>query len=511
MAKQVKRRRGTASEHAVFTSGAHGEVTVSLPDETVSASDRLTNPAELYVHYGDNTAGERFLSRLATIDLIREQIDRQVFLAKITGYVPITTDEPDTSGGNDANQNATDSKTNTNRWMYEWEEVALHTPVSQQIQIVPVYPSTGTFSSTDIVFTFKLPIGKYTNGGATNEAKDATDSSYDFDLVEFKYTQNHGLDGGNLADTANQQAVASKFVVDWNAISASGSGAAGLPSNSSGTSTRRFHTASVASNGKDIILTRNMAENVPVPDANYTSTISQTSGSQLSGISMSVLDAGNETSGKYNPQLNESGEWASGTLPTLDGLFMHYGVTTQSPALSSTLARDWKTVDPTSGGKNGTGYFYALNTTEFSNFYVSSTTGAASDGYGIAGAGMSLTDSSNEQAKHNTDHIREVKSPSGASSTTTSEVYGKKSFPANYSIEPIAPGTVVVMHEKWQASLPTGEANYSGLTPPGGIGAAATYDGTSIHAAPSLDGTKYTPSPPYYYFSMPNVFQGTCG
>jgi hypothetical protein len=68
MAKKVQRRRGTASEHAVFTTGAHGEVTVSLPDSPVASADKTAAPAELYVHYGDGAVGERFISRGATVD-----------------------------------------------------------------------------------------------------------------------------------------------------------------------------------------------------------------------------------------------------------------------------------------------------------------------------------------------------------------------------------------------------------------------------------------------------------
>ena len=217
-------------------------------------------------------------------------------------------------------------------------------------------------------------------------------------------------------------------------------------------------------------------------------------------------------SGDFNPQLatgGDAGEW-NGTEPTLDGLFMQYGVTTKTPAINSTRARTWKSVDPSDGG-TASGFFYGLNTAEFGNFYVgSNTSGAATDGYGIAGAGMSLVDTNNEQAEHDNNELLEIASPGG----TTSEVYAKRSFPQNYSIDPIAPGTIVVMHERWTASG-AGEANYAGLMTPGGRSAGdssvAVYDGTSPHTGPSLKDTRYSPAPPFYYFSMPNVFQGTCG
>jgi hypothetical protein len=500
MAKQVKRRRGTAAEHAVFTTGAHGELTVSLPDDPVSSADKTSNPAEIYVHYGDSAVGERFISRAATIDLIREQLDRQVFLARITGHTAM--------GTRNVDEDAADSGTNENRWVYEWEEVAIRTPIAHQVKLSFTFGS-GTWGSNDVITTFKLPVTLYgTNAGENQAVMNATTSpAYDTDLVDFSLKLDHGLDGGSIDDTTKGTFL-QNWASAWNAIAQSSSTATGVGTITSNTSTIRFHTATVETSTNSIILTRDVPENVNIPHADYQSAglaVTNTD-SNVTNISMTIV------SGEYNPQLT-SGDW-SGTLPTLDGLFMQYGATTQTPAINATQARTWKSVDPTDGGTNN-GYFYALNTAEMPNFYVSSDSGAATDGYGVMGAGMSLTDANNDTAGHDTAHVREITSQKTSSTTTTSKLYAKRQFPQNYSIEPIMPGTIVVMHERWTAST-SGEANYSGLFPPGGISAGSNYQGSvPTGSSPSIgkdsSGTMYTPSPPFYYFSMPNVTQGLCG
>ena len=149
------------------------------------------------------------------------------------------------------------------------------------------------------------------------------------------------------------------------------------------------------------------------------------------------------------------------------------------------------------------------------NFYIQSEGGAATQGYGVLGAGMSATDANNTVGDLDTAPLTTFFSQKpNTDSTSSSRVYAKRTFPQGYGIDPIAPGTIVVMHERWSASS-SGEANYSGLFPPGGRGVAATYSGTAVGDSPSLgdetSGTMYTPAPPYYYFSMPNVTQGSCG
>ena len=503
MAKQVKRRRGTAAEHAVFTTGAHGEVTVSLPDDPVQSADKTANPAELYVHYGDSAVGERFISRAATIDLIREQLDRQVFLARITGHTAMGTRNAAAGPAYDA----ADSSTNENRWMYEWEEVAIRTPIAHQVKLTFTFASN-TWGTNDVTTTFKLPVTLYGTNAGSNQAVALADPSYTTSLAEFSLKLDHGVNGEVNSDTI--ATFLTNWESAWNNITQSSTTATGLGTITNNTSTIRFHTATKELSTNSIILTRDVPENINISDSLYKSaglTVTNPTDGNVTGISMSIV------SGEYDPKLS-GGNW-DGSLPTLDGLFMQYGATTQTPAINSTQARTWKSVDPTTGGTNN-GYFYALNTAEMSNFYVSSdTSGAATDGYGVMGAGMSLTDSNNDTAGHDTAHVKEITSKLTSSTTTTSKLYAKRQFPQNYTVEPIMPGTIVVMHERWTASV-SGEDNYSGLFPPGGRGAGTNFQGSvPANSSPSIgketDGSMYTPSPPFYYFSMPNVSQGLCG
>jgi hypothetical protein len=205
--------------------------------------------------------------------------------------------------------------------------------------------------------------------------------------------------------------------------------------------------------------------------------------------------------GAYKSEVNSADNAWDGNAPTLDGLFMQYGVTNASPAITATKGRRWTSVDSVSGK------YYGLNTLEFSNFYVENA--AETEGYGLTGAGVSNTQSNNPNPNHDTSN--QVRTIADTGDSTTSKIYAPKYYPPQYGIEPIAPGTVVVMHERWTAST-SGEANYAGIMPPGGVGAAAGYDGTNVTAgAPSTSGSKYTPAPPFYYFSVPNVHQGPCG
>jgi len=503
MAKQVKRRRGTAAEHAVFTTGAHGEVTVSLPDDPVSSADKTSNPAELYVHYGDSAVGERFISRAATIDLIREQLDRQVFLARITGRTAINTGDTDFSA---------DSGTEENRWLYEWEEVAIHTPIAHQVKLEFTFNTGGSWSTTDITTTFKLPIIQYGSfqPGSNQASSISSSPAYNSHLVDFSLKLTHGLTGE--INDASIGTYLDNWVSAWNAIPSSSSSTASAANDgrgeiSSGTSTVRFHTATRETSTNKIILTRTVPENVMHEHAEYQSAgLSIATNSDVTNISMDIV------SGHFDRKMNVSGEYTSG-VPTLDGLFMQYGATSSTPAINSTPNRNWTSVDPTSGG-TGDGYFYALNTAEMSNFYVQSEGGAATLGYGVMGAGMSITDANNTVSGLDTAVIRTLTSQKpDTTSTSTSRLAAKRTFPQNYTVEPIAIGTIVVMHERWSASS-SGEANYSGLFPPGGRSVAEKNQGTAV-GSPSigdqLNGTMYTPSPPYYYFSMPNVTQGSCG
>jgi hypothetical protein len=504
MAKQVKRRRGTASEHAVFTTGAHGEITVSLPDDPVQAADKTSNPAEIYVHYGDSAVGERFLSRTATIDLIREQLDRQVFLARITGSTAINTGDTGFSA---------DSGTNENRWMYEWEEVAIHTPIAQQVKLEFTFNTSGSWSTTDVTTTFKLPVIQYgTHAPGENQATSPTTSpAYDSNLVDFSLKLTHGQTGS--IDSSSIGTFIDNWVAAWNAIPASSSATTSAANNgrgevTSGTSTVRFHTATKETSTNKVILTKIVPENVVHEDAEYNSSgLAVSGGTDVTAVAMTVV------SGTFDRQQTGAGKYDTGT-PDLNGLFMQYGATSQTPAINSTPNRNWTSVDPSDGG-TGDGYFYALNTAEMSNFYVESEGGSATEGYGVIGAGMSTTDANNTISGLDTAIMKTVVSQKPSTdSTSTSRLYAKRTFPQGYSIDPIAVGTIVVMHERWSAST-SGEANYSGLFPPGGRGVAATYSGTAVGDSPSTgdetSGTMYTPAPPYYYFSMPNVTQGSCG
>ena len=503
MAKQVKRRRGTASEHAVFTTGAHGEITVSLPDDPVQSSEKTTSPAEIHVHYGDSAVGERFLSRTATIDLIREQLDRQVFLARITGSTAMNTGDTGFSA---------DSGTNENRWMYEWEEVAIHTPIAQQVKLTFSFNAGNSWSSDDVTTTFKLPIIQYgTLNPGVNQATSATNPAYDSTLVDFSLKLTHGRTG--TIDTSTIASYVDNWCAAWNAIPASSSSTNSAANNgrgeiTSGTSTVRFHTATREESTNKVILTKIIPENVVHEHAEYvTPGLAVSGGTSVTGISMEVV------SGVFDRKQNVSGSYDGGTL-TLDGLFMQYGATSRTPAINSTPNRNWTSVDPSSGG-SGDGYFYALNTTEMANFYVESEGGAANEGYGVIGAGMSATDANNTKAALDTTALKQVVSQKpNTDGTSSSRIFAKRTFPQGYGIDPIGVGTIVVMHERWSAST-SGEDNYSGLFPPGGRGVNAKYSGTAVGSSASLGdqntGTMYTPAPPYYYFSMPNVTQGSCG
>ena len=313
MAKQVKRRRGTASEHAVFTTGAHGEITVSLPDDPVQASEKAATPAEIYVHYGDSAVGERFLSRPATIDLIREQLDRQVFLARITGSTAINTADTDF---------AADSGTDQNRWMYEWEEVAIHTPIAQQVKLALTFETGNNWSTTDVTTTFTLPVIQYT-GTSPGENQATTPSPapvYNSHLINFSLKLTHGLSGA--INDASISTFIDNWISAWNAVPASSSATTGAANSgrgeiTSGTSTVRFHTASRETSTNNIILTRTVPENVVHEDAEYSSAVAVAANADVSAIAMTIVSGTFERKqtggGAYNP--------SSGSVD-LQGLFM---------------------------------------------------------------------------------------------------------------------------------------------------------------------------------------------
>jgi hypothetical protein len=483
MAKKVQRRRGTASEHAVFTTGAHGEVTVSLPDSPVASADKTAAPAELYVHYGDGAVGERFISRGATVDLIKEYIDRQVFLARITGYVPMNSDTP---GGQEEEQIP-------NRWMYQWEEVAIHTPISHQVKVTLTFDTDGdpwVTSPSAAVINVQLPYHAIANPGVNN----ATGTATTYTPTMKSYATSVTRPGGSITEPSREQ-FRDSYIAAFNSVSAS---AASSVTQSAG----RMHTASAGGTANEIIFTRNIGETVNSLSATYnasttglyTGSISVTgSPADITGGSMQVL------TGAYKDEVN-TGNW-DGDVPTLDGLFMQYGVTNTSPAITATKGRRWSSVDSTAGK------YYALNTLEFSNFHVENAV-SETEGYGVTGAGVSVTQTNNPQSEHDANHVRAIVDTGDSS---TSKVFSKRYYPPQYAIEPIAAGTVVVMHERWTAST-SGEADYAGMVTPGGVGAAAGYDGTNVTAgSPSTSDAKYTPAPPFYYFSVPNVHQGPCG
>jgi len=486
MAKKVQRRRGTASEHAVFTSGAHGEVTVSLPDSPVASADKTAAPAELYVHYGDSAVGERFISRTATVDLIKEYIDRQVFTARITGYTPMHSDIP---GGQEEEQIP-------NRWMYQWEEVAIHTPIAQQVEMTINFNIDGTWTGASTArMDVSLPYQAIANPGVNNGTGTAT--TFTPTLRAYQTTVTKGNTSGTIT-TANAETFRNAYIAAFNTLALSAA-------SSQNQATGRLHTASAGSAYNKVVFTRVIGETVNTLSANAagsTSGLYSASGAvngtptDIPNVSLSIQ------SGAYKDEL-ASGNW-DGDVPTLDGLFMQYGVTNASPAITGTKGRKWTSVD------SNTGKYYALNTLEFNNFHVENST-SETEGYGVTGAGVYTTQSNNPNATTHNGASNEVTTITDPGDSSTSKIYSKAYYPPQYGIEPIAPGTVVVMHERWTASS-SGEANYAGLMPPGGVGAAASYDGVNVTgASPSVSDAKYTPAPPFYYFSVPNVHQGPCG
>ena len=133
MAKRVQKRRGSPSEHAAFTGGAAGEITVELPTSRGSGSTQ--EYAAVYVHHGDNAVGDRIASAAEVNNTARQVVDEQRFLAKITGFRAIDDD------GNTANPDVLPS-----RWEYRWEEVSISGGNADVAQVMTIALS-GTQSS----------------------------------------------------------------------------------------------------------------------------------------------------------------------------------------------------------------------------------------------------------------------------------------------------------------------------------------------------------------------------
>lgn len=612
MAKRVQRRRGTASEHAVFTTGGHGELTVELPNTPVTntaggTNSRVDEPAQVWVHYGDERIGDPLLTKPAIVNIIKEYIDRQVFLARVTGYTAINGDYGNVasqatftfgdSGFDDVNDatitltdgvgttkvykikndysassalefnagaSATAAATNFKiavessdghngtitvavsdgqvtmslsvtgesaaatstvsastspsfadicdvnpptafsggnlddeqlpcRWLYEWEEVAIHTPQAQEVELTLAFAPDGTTWDSDINYTctFDLPYLEITNPGYATPTITNTLKSYS---VVFA-TPTSGTVGADSKETTRQN-----FIAAFNAISDRKHIATAHDTNTSMIILTRYNNepGNTKTVGEPVL--EKSHDSGDSSSGKYPSTPAISPTVDITGVTMTV------TSGAYQPEIDGSNEW-TGDLPTLDGLFMQYGVTTQGPAINSTKARTWKSVD------GNTGEFYGLNTLEFNNFYVTNDS-VESDGYGLAGAGVSLTTQNNSNDKHDGDgqYIQTFTSPGPTTNSGQSNV-AKRVYPNAHIVEPIRAGTVVVMHERWTAQpatitdpdtgeITSTEAAYSGLQTMG--------DASPNHLAASLAATKYTPSGPFYYFSVPNVHQGSC-
>ena len=146
MATRVQKRRGSPSDHAAFTSGATGEVTVEMPTTRGSGSSQAY--AALYVHHGDGAVGDRIASETEMKNTTRTVVDEQKFLAIIKGFRPIDDD------GSTANPDILPS-----RWEYEWEECSISGGDTDVAKVVTVQLSSGpTSDSTDKTITVPTDI-----------------------------------------------------------------------------------------------------------------------------------------------------------------------------------------------------------------------------------------------------------------------------------------------------------------------------------------------------------------
>ena len=146
MATRVQKRRGSPSDHAAFTSGATGEVTVEMPTTRGSGSSQAY--AALYVHHGDGAVGDRIASETEMKNTTRTVVDEQKFLAIIKGFRPIDDD------GSTANPDILPS-----RWEYEWEECSISGGDTDVAKVVTVQLSSGpTSDSTDKTVTVPTDI-----------------------------------------------------------------------------------------------------------------------------------------------------------------------------------------------------------------------------------------------------------------------------------------------------------------------------------------------------------------
>ena len=140
MASKVQKRRGSPCDHAVFTSGAAGEVTVELP--TTRGSGATQAFGALYVHHGDGAVGDRIPAETEIKNTVRTVVDEQKFLAKIKGFRPID-DDFDT-----ANPDILPS-----RWEYEWEEVSISGGNTDVFQVVTITFSNNASADETIAVT----------------------------------------------------------------------------------------------------------------------------------------------------------------------------------------------------------------------------------------------------------------------------------------------------------------------------------------------------------------------
>ena len=130
MAKRVQKRRGTPADHLTFTTGAAGEVTVELPTTRGSGSTQAYGA--LYVHHGDNAAGDRIAGETEIINKTRTTVDEQRFLARITGFRPLNDDSL-----------TADPDIMPSKWEYRWEEVSLSGGFDDVAQVVTITLSSG--------------------------------------------------------------------------------------------------------------------------------------------------------------------------------------------------------------------------------------------------------------------------------------------------------------------------------------------------------------------------------